>query len=100
MAQVQGETRSEASLRIVFDNAVVSVPLAAATTLGGLARAVCGMSAQRYGPAAAITVMFSGGRIAERAVRARKYELADPALIGAASGMPQAGLLSTAGETQ
>lgn len=100
MAQVQGKTRTRASVRSVFDTVVVSAPLAAATTFGGLARAVCGISVRRHSPVAAITVMFSDGWIAEKAFRALKYELAAPDSTRAASGMPQASLLSTAGEAQ
>lgn len=90
MAQVQGKTRTGASLRIVFDNAVVSVPVSASTTFGDLARAVRGVSAQRHSHAAAIAVMFSNDFSAERTIPARAYELADLALSDTASGMTQA----------
>lgn len=75
MAQVQRETGTGASLRIVFNDRMVSVPLAAPTTFGDLARVVRGMSAQRHSRAAAVAVMFAEDRAAGRKAPARAYEL-------------------------
>ena len=87
MAQVQGETRTVASLRIVFDNAVVSVPLGAATTFGDLAWQVRGISAQGHSRATAIAVLFADDRTAAR-VPAWGYELPALALTAMASCKP------------
>ena len=75
MAQVQRETGTRASLRIVFDNTMVSVPLVAATTFGDLARTVRGMSAKHHSHAAAIAVIFTDDRDAGRRASEQAYEL-------------------------
>lgn len=90
MPQVLGETKTGACLRVVFDNAPVSIPLDPATTFGDLARTVRGMSAQLHGRASAITVVFSDDRTAERTLPAWGYELPDTALNGTENGMREA----------
>ena len=90
MGHIQGRTRSGASLRIVFGDGVVSLPLSAATTFGDIARTVRGLSAQRRSAAAAVAVIFSGGRTAERAFLPRGCELPDTALLGRATAITRA----------
>lgn len=90
MEHVQGRTRTETFLRIVFSDGVVSLPLSAATTFGDVAWTVRGLSAQRRSDAAAVAIMFSDARTAERASLVRKHELPDLALLGRAGAISHA----------